>query len=265
MPNLEFIDVARFMDDLRSRFPVYVDARSKEQGELHELIDDVCVLHLRASGEQRAKIRSLVTELPRTLGQQFLSHVGWARMRILSSKDGEWVRRGLAAASIDDNRTDFRDTFGVLGHLYLTATSVGIDCSPYFREAADFSSTEHVPLLSPSCMRDFLANFEQSAYFNEEVRPIIGRYLTPRLRNEILNVLADIWDPLGTKYGRYPRTEYDSYIYDIYILLVKDATDAQITDHLSKTARLRMQMEPPPSTPESGRALRAIKLGEEKS
>ena len=262
MPKLEFSDAASFMGTLVSRYSTYANPGTSAYLELHQLIDDLCVLYLSASEKNRAQIRNLAAGLPRTIEGQMLNHIGWASNRVLSSNDGEWVRRGLAAASIDDNRTDFRDTLNALGDLYLTASRVGIDCSRYFQEAAELSSTQHGILPSLSSMRDFLANFEQSAYFEEDVRPMIGRYETPRLRNEILNVLAEIWDPLGVKNGRYSRNEYDSYIHDIYVLLVKDKTDAQITEHLCRTARNRMEMEPPPSTADTVRALRAIKLSE---
>ena len=95
-----------------------------------------------ASEEQRAQMRKLVVGLPRDLGGQLLNHIGWARDRFLSSNDEEYVRRALAAASLDDNRSDFRDTFRALGYLYLAASSMGINCSRYFLEAAELSSTQ---------------------------------------------------------------------------------------------------------------------------
>jgi IS30 family transposase len=114
-------------------------------------------------------------------------------------------------------------------------------------------------------MREFLANFEQSEYFKQDVRPKIGKNLTPRLRNEIFSVLADIWDPLDVGAGKYQRNEYESYVDDIYNLLVKGATDEQVEDHLDQTARRRMVTKPPRSTPQAVRALRAINLSEDRT
>ncbi len=265
MPKIGFNDVAEILAALKSRYPTYVSPKSNDYAELHELIDGLCTLYLTVSEEQRAQMRNLVAELPRHLGGQLLNHIGWAGNRLLSSNDEQYLQRALAAASLDDNRSDYRDTFRALGSLYLAASSVGINCSRYFLEAAQLSSTQTGRFPSLSSMRDFLAGFEQSAYFHEDVRPKIGRYETPRLRAEILNVLADIWDPLEVKNGRYPRKEYDSYIHDIYELLAKDAADAKITEHLCKVARLRMGMEPPLRTPDAVRALRAIKFGEDKT
>jgi hypothetical protein len=103
-----------------------------------------------------------------------------------------------------------------------------------------------------------------SAYFNQDVCPLIGKYESPRVRSEILNVLADIWDPLGVNNGRNPRREYDSYIHDIYKLLGNYATVEQRTEQLCSVTRRRMEMEPP-STPDAVRALRAVKLREDQT
>lgn len=262
MPELEFSDAARLIGVIKSR-STFAYRGSKADVELHQLIDDLCALYLSASEEQRAQIRNLAAEPPSTVGNQLLSQIGWAGEQARSFKDAEWVRRGLAAASIEDNRLDYRDMFRALGGLYLAAESVGIHCSPYFQEAAELSSQEQGLFPSVGSMRTFLANFEQSVYFKSDVRPKIGKYLSSRVRNEIVNVLAEVWDPLGVGRGSHQRKEYDSYVDDIYELLVKDATDARITDHLCRTARQRMEMEAPTSTPHAVRALRAIELSED--
>lgn len=266
MQELEFSEAARLIGVLKSRRPLgYRDKRSKaDLDELHQTTDELCVLYLSAASEEREQIRNLAAEPSRVINYHLLNHIGWAGKQMSTSADGEWVRRGLAAASIEDNRLDARDTFTALGGLYLAASSAGIDCSHYFQEVAELSSTQPVYPKIPwiGCMRDFLANFEQSLYFKTEVRPKIGKYLTPRLRNEILSVLADIWDPLDVRGGKHQRSEYESYVDDIYNLLVKDATDAQIEDHLRQTARQRMETRPPRSTPNTVRALRAINLRE---
>jgi hypothetical protein len=265
MPRIKIDNLADFVASLNSKYPKYVYPGTKDYEQLHETIDDLCVFYLDASREQRSQIRILAAERHSTLRGQLLNHIGWTAERVRSSKDGEWVRRGLAAASIEDNREDFRDTFAGLGRLYLAAACVGIECSHYFQEAAELSSAQHGLPPSRGCMKEFLSDFEQSAYFKADVRPMIGKYESPRVRNEILIVLADIWDPLGVKNGRYPPSEYESFIHDIYRLLAKDATDAQITDHLSQTARRRMETEPPATTPAAVRALRAIKLGKDQT
>jgi hypothetical protein len=267
MQEFEFSDAARLIDVLKSRPPLgYRDRRSQaDLDELHQTTDALCVLYLSVPSEQREEIRNLAVEPSLVINYHLFNHIGWAKKQVSSSKDGEWVRRGLAAASIENNRLDARDMFAILGELYLAASSAGIDCSHYFQEVAGLSSAQSLypKIRWVGCMRDFLANFEQSAYFKADVRPKIGKNLTPRLRNEILSVLADIWDPLDVRAGKYQRNEYESYVDDIYNLLVKGATDVQIEDHLSQTARQRMAMKPPRSTPRAIQALRAINLSED--
>jgi hypothetical protein len=266
MQKLEFSDAPHLIDFLKSQPPLgYRDRRSiVDLEELRQTADELCVLYLSVTSEQREEIRNLAAEPSRVISYHLFDHIGWSGKQISASGDGEWVRRGLAAASIENNRLDPRDMFTSLGGLYLAATSAGIDCSHYFQEVAELSSAQSVypKIRWMGSMRDFLANFEQSAYFKADVRPKIGKNLTPRLRNEILSVLADIWDPLDVRAGKYQRNEYETYVDDIYNLLVKGATDAQIEEHLDQTARRRMEKKPPRSTTRAVQALRAIDLNE---
>jgi hypothetical protein len=92
--------------------------------------------------------------------------------RLADTCDDRWLRLGLVAVSIDDNGTDFRDTYVVLGALYLSAVRCDIEPGPYLREAAEISSGVSNVELTP--MRDFLLRFEGSAYFEESVAPKLG-------------------------------------------------------------------------------------------
>jgi hypothetical protein len=89
--------------------------------------------------------------------------------RLADTCDERWLRLGLAAVSIDDNGTDFRDTYVALGALYLCAVRCGMDPRPYFEEAAEISSG--ASNTEPTSMRDFLLRFKGSAYFGESVAP----------------------------------------------------------------------------------------------
>jgi hypothetical protein len=75
----------------------------------------------------------------------------------------------VAAVSIDDNGTDFRDTYVALGALYLCAVRCGMEPGSYFGDAAEISSS--VSNMEQTSMRDFLLRFEGSAYFGESVAP----------------------------------------------------------------------------------------------
>ena len=80
-----------------------------------------------------------------------------------------WLRLGLAAVSIDDNGTDYRDTYVALGDMYVCAVRRGMEPVTYFEEAAEISSG--VSNIEQTSMRDFLLRFEGSAYFGEAVAP----------------------------------------------------------------------------------------------
>src|SRR5579862_3281585 len=110
MPKLEFNDAAKFISAFKSH-STCASRGTRAYTELHEMLDDLCVLYLSVSDEQRAQIRNLTAHSDPTVGNQLLGHIGWAGEHARSSRDSEWVCRGLAAASIEDNRSDYRDMF----------------------------------------------------------------------------------------------------------------------------------------------------------
>jgi hypothetical protein len=60
------------------------------------------------------------------------SYPAHASQFIHSPDDIEWLRLGLAAALIDNLRSDFRDIWVALGELFKAAEQHGIDPVPYF-------------------------------------------------------------------------------------------------------------------------------------
>lgn len=143
--------------------PVSENAKARE--ELQRTIDQLCALYLIVSDEARNDIRKLVRSHG-PLHNGLLDHIGWAAQH----KPPDWLWRGLAAASIEDNQADFRDTFVALGGLYQEAVAVGINVSDGFQKAAQWSSAVAGPYSKVS-MRQFLAGFEQSEYFKQSVQP----------------------------------------------------------------------------------------------
>jgi hypothetical protein len=89
--------------------------------------------------------------------------------RLADTCDDRWLRLGLAAGSIDDNGTDYRDTYVALGDMYVCAVRRDMEPVTYFEEAAEISSG--VSNIEQTSMRDFLLRFEESAYFGEAVAP----------------------------------------------------------------------------------------------
>lgn len=175
-------EVDRFLANLASRYEAYtrnkawdektgkeviipVSENAKAREELQYTIDELCALYLTVSDEERDHIRKLV-QAHRPLRHGLLAHISWTAQH----KPPDWLRRGLAAASIEDNREDFRDMFIALGGLWLEAVKVGIDVSDYFQKAAQLSSAVTGPYFKVP-MREFLASFEQSEYFKQSIQP----------------------------------------------------------------------------------------------
>jgi hypothetical protein len=83
-----------------------------------------------------------------------------------------WLDRGLAAASIEDRRSDYRDWLVSVGDLYIAAHKASIDPTPALRRMAERSNPEpHRAAQGPGGTRESLAHFEQSAYFGTSVLP----------------------------------------------------------------------------------------------
>lgn len=178
MTKLDGQEPDDFISDLMSRYEAFlrnkvpdkrtgqeliipVSENAKVREELQRMIDELCAFYLLVSDEERDHIRKLVQE-NRPLHNGLLAHIGWT----LQHKSFDWVQRGLAGASIEDNREDFRDMFIALGGLYLEASRDGIDASGRFQKAAQLST--------PS-MRRFLLDFEKSEYFKQAVLPNLPR------------------------------------------------------------------------------------------
>lgn len=153
------------------RAPIGEPARQPGGKELASDLDLACELYLRGDEHLRHEIRC--------------SFEGWTAVRGLvldrawsfadkfaDTCDERWLRFGLAAVSIDDIGTDFRDSYVALGVLYISAVRCGMDPGPYFEEAAEISSG--ISNIEQTSMRDFLLRFERSAYFEESVAPKLG-------------------------------------------------------------------------------------------
>jgi hypothetical protein len=150
------------------RAPLGEPAHQPGGKELASDLDLACRLYLQGQDVLRSEIRNSFSEWTSVRGRMLARTWPFAD-RLADTCDERWLRLGLAAVSIDDNGTDFRDTYVALGALYLCAVRCGMDPRPYFQEAAEISSgASNTDLTS---MRDFLLRFEGSAYFGESVAP----------------------------------------------------------------------------------------------
>jgi hypothetical protein len=98
-------------------------------------------------------------------------------------------------------------------------------------------------------------------------KPSIDKYESRRIRVQIRHALLEVWDPIGVKDAPTAHDEYDSYLGDIFEMLVARAPDAKIAEYLCWVVRDRMGLESANvSDMESTvKALKAIPLASEQS
>jgi hypothetical protein len=136
--------------------------------EVFAILDEVCDLYSRSDSPRCAIIRGVVHEREaRVLLEEYIAHASQALKR---GGRPEWLERGIAAASIDDQRRDYRDWLMSLGDLYLSAHAKNVDPSPVLKRIAERSNPERHPA-APTSTRDALSTFEDSAYFATSILP----------------------------------------------------------------------------------------------
>jgi hypothetical protein len=155
------------------RAPLGEAAHQPGGKELASDLNLACELYLRCEEALRREIRNSFEGWSAVRGRMLGQ--AWSFVdRLSDTCEARWLRLGLAAVSLDDNSTDFRDSYVALGALYVCAVRCGMEPGPYFQEAAEISS--RVPNIEQTSMRDFLLRFEESAYFGEAVAPKLRRF-----------------------------------------------------------------------------------------
>jgi hypothetical protein len=130
--------------------------------EIHPPLDELFDLYLRADEDQRLLIRGFFEDKDRLL-KYLHSYVGGrAAPHLRSTGDVQWLRRGLAAASIADQRVDWRDLLICLGALWMAAEEAGIAPARYFSSVARISSDE--PRYGNRSTRELLRGFRTSGH-----------------------------------------------------------------------------------------------------
>jgi hypothetical protein len=132
------------------------------------VFDEICDLYSGSDPPRCAIIRGIVHEREaRLLLEEYVGHTSQV---LRQGGRPEWLERGIAAASIDDQRNDYRDWLMALGDLYLTAHAKHIDASPVIKRIAELSNPER-HRAAPTSTRDALGTFEDSAYFVTSILP----------------------------------------------------------------------------------------------
>jgi hypothetical protein len=136
--------------------------------EIFAVLDEICDLYVRSDPPRCAILRGIVHEREaRLLLEQY---IGNASAVLKQGGRPEWLERGIAAASIDDQRRDYRDWLMSLGDLYLSAHAEHLDPSPVLKRIAELSNPER-HRGAPTPTREALRTFEDSAYFETAIRP----------------------------------------------------------------------------------------------
>lgn len=134
------------------------------------LLDEICDLYARSEASRCAIIRAVVhAHESRELLDPYVAH---AAEMLGRGGLGMWLERGLAAASIDDQRADHKAWLNSVGNLYVAARKARIDPAPVLTRMAERSNREMHPG-APASTREALAGFERSAYFETSILPYL--------------------------------------------------------------------------------------------
>ena len=160
------------LSNLMARLPQGANAAGAlgpgPRDEAFAVFDEICDLYARSDAPRCAIIRGVVHEREaRVLLEEY---VGYASRLLKQGGRPEWLERGIAAISIDDQRRDYRDWLMSLGDLYVSAHAAHLDPSPVLKRMAVRSNPER-HRAAPTATRDALNNFEDSAYFATSISP----------------------------------------------------------------------------------------------
>ena len=135
---------------------------------IYRLLDEMCPAYLEASSEQRVLVRAAASDKNGVLSA-LLGYAYRAARRIQSPADREWLRRGLAAISIENCSKDYRDVLLALAELYVAAEEAGIRPRSDFRAVSRLSSGEK-PRGGNTSVQEMLANFQGYGALRERRR-----------------------------------------------------------------------------------------------
>ena len=106
---------------------------------LDAAIAELCDVYLDSDLEGRSDIREVFAN-QREFRQTLLAYVFRAASALRREPSARWVRRGITAAAIEDQRLDYRDSIVGLIVLRWAAERVGLDPRPEFESLATAAS-----------------------------------------------------------------------------------------------------------------------------
>jgi hypothetical protein len=159
------------------------------------ILEQMCAEYLIASPAERERCRAAVSEND-SVQSFLLGYVATCADRIRSPEDLGPLRRGLAAASIENCATDYRDVFVALAKLFVWAERAGVDPVPHFREVGRLSS-DATPRGGSIPVSKMLSEFQDYAVVSE-CRATSGAWppeipgLSARWRFSVQNLLHSL-------------------------------------------------------------------------
>jgi len=144
------------------------------QADVFATLDQLCTLYLTADSAQRHEVRVFLITTPAICKELWQKYPRYAADQLITSGDDVWLKRGLAAVSLEDLRQDYRDTLGVLAWLWRAAVvHHHIDPLPYFQFVSELSNPIEV-YPGQHSTREFLLRFRDSIYFKEQVQGLLA-------------------------------------------------------------------------------------------
>jgi hypothetical protein len=160
------------LSNLMGRLPQAAGAAASlglgPRDEVFAAFDEICDIYARADPTRCAIIRGIVQQ--REARALLQDYIAYASTILKQGGRPEWFERGVVAASIDDQRVDYRDWLMSLGDLYVSARTAHLEPSPVLKRIAKLSNPERHPA-APTPTREALGDFENSAYFATSILP----------------------------------------------------------------------------------------------
>jgi hypothetical protein len=124
--NANLDDLLEQLEIVERQSPSSAMAYYAPSSEHAKFYDDLCKVYLASSPRQRAQIRDAVRGQKGVINN-LLGYVHASARRVRETKSKDWLRIGLAAASMRGDGPDFRDFLVALAELYVAALEAGLE------------------------------------------------------------------------------------------------------------------------------------------
>jgi hypothetical protein len=147
------------------------------EAEIFHVLEQLIDIYPNVTEGERNYIRLVIESHPSVA--MYLQAVATGDIRNFRSEVApERLQPALIAVSMANTAFgDYRDLLVLLGSLWLGAAQAGMDPAPFFRSVATLSDSAG-RLVDELSMNIVLANFQDFAYFKEDVKPYLAKAST---------------------------------------------------------------------------------------